>query len=140
VQGALSRARDILLSSRLPNKDLKRADSIGVQAALGRLLAQVLVVESACLGLARLSADRRCALGGLLYHAIGIKQVAVDICTRSVSELAELIGATAYRQTDVMERLWRDVQAIRFHPPTRLISQEILGKWWLGAPFSFDLF
>jgi hypothetical protein len=37
-----------------------------------------------------------------------------------------------------MARLWRDVQAVRFHPPTRLVGRQIIGRWALGLPLSLD--
>jgi hypothetical protein len=33
----------------------------------------------------------------------------------------------------------RDAQAIRFHPPTRFATRQILGRWALDLPFAFEL-
>ncbi|HEU5321987.1 MAG TPA: hypothetical protein VFX28_14365, partial [Methylomirabilota bacterium] len=51
----------------------------------------------------------------------------------------ELLGAQAYAREGLLARLWRDVQAVRFHPPTRPASRQILGRWALGLPLRYEL-
>jgi alkylation response protein AidB-like acyl-CoA dehydrogenase len=68
-----------------------------------------------------------------------MKHVAVDACIGAVEGAAELLGAKSYARTGKLARLWRDVQAARFHPPTRLAARQLLGRWALQLPFNFEL-
>ncbi len=49
------------------------------------------------------------------------------------------MGGHSYARGTVWERRWRDVQAARFHPPNRLVSRRLLGRWALGLPPAFEL-
>jgi alkylation response protein AidB-like acyl-CoA dehydrogenase len=137
VQAAIDAARDGL--RRTFFGDVERAASPSAQAALGESLAGALSIEAACAAIAermdRKESDPRC----LVPAALAVKHVAVDACIRAVEGAAELLGAKSYGRTEKLARLWRDVQAARFHPPTRLAARQLLGKWALQLPFSFEL-
>ncbi|HZB48383.1 MAG TPA: hypothetical protein VE547_04765, partial [Mycobacteriales bacterium] len=50
-----------------------------------------------------------------------------------------LVGVRSYSSSGSASRLWRDAQAARYHPPTRVATRQILGRWALGLPFGFEL-
>jgi alkylation response protein AidB-like acyl-CoA dehydrogenase len=56
-----------------------------------------------------------------------------------VGALAEAVGGSAYSRALTLERLWRDAQAIRFHPPTSPATRQHLGRSALGRPSEVEL-
>lgn len=135
----LEAVRTALGKARVRHLDAVRAQLPSVQSAMGELTAGIATHELACIGLAR-SADADGAdPRGLLPAALALKHTAVDVCTRAVAEAAELVGAQSYGRRGPFERLLRDVQAVRFHPPVRIATRQILGRWALGYPFGFEL-
>ncbi len=139
VEAAMQEAATGLRSSRLSYLDATRAVLPSVQAQLGELAAGMLTVETACAGVAAALDSRRHDPRSLLPAALAMKHASVEICTRAVEGAVELLGGQAYARTGTLARLWRDVQGARFHPPTRLTSRQLLGRWALGLPFSFEL-
>lgn len=135
----LTRVRQALHKSRVRHLDAVRAELPSVQTALGELTASLATQELACAGLARTMDHPGTDPRGLLPAALGLKHTTVDVCTRLVGEAAELVGAQSYGRRGPFERFLRDVQAVRFHPPTRLATRQMLGRWALGFPFSFEL-
>jgi alkylation response protein AidB-like acyl-CoA dehydrogenase len=127
-----------LQKSSLPHLNCRRADLPSVHGQLGDEIAGLLAVEAACTAVAT-GLDRGGSTADLLPVAIATKHRAVEVCTRAVENAAELLGGVSYARTSAVARLWRDVQAVRFHPPTRLVGRQIIGRWALGLPLSFDL-
>jgi len=128
-----------LRSATLAHLGAARAELPSVQGQLGELLAPTLALEAGCAKVAdRLDSGQHdpCSLVPL---AVAIKHVAVNTCIRAVEESAELVGGSSYARTGTFARLWRDVQAARFHPPIRLAARQLIGKWTLGLPFFFEL-
>jgi alkylation response protein AidB-like acyl-CoA dehydrogenase len=139
VRAALDTVRAVLHTSSIPYLKAARAELPSFQSLFGELVAEALVMESACVGVAALFDRRDRDPRGLLPLAIALKHTAVEICTRAVADACELAGAQSYSRNGILERLWRDVQGARFHPPTRPASRQILGRWALGLPFTFEL-
>jgi len=135
----LGQVRQALQKARVRHLDAVRAQLPSVQSAVGELSATLATQELACIGLARTADAGGVDPRGLLPAALGLKHTSVEACTRVVAEAAELVGAMSYGRRGPFERLWRDVQAVRFHPPVRLATRQILGRWSLGYPFSFEL-
>lgn len=129
----------ILKQSRISYLDETRSSVPAYQSAFGKLVISALNFESACIHAARCADGRRLAQAALFPIALSIKDSAVDVCTRVVSEALELCGGRTYGAKDNLSRLWRDVQAIRFHPPTRITTENLIGRWALDVPFAFDL-
>jgi alkylation response protein AidB-like acyl-CoA dehydrogenase len=136
---ALDAARDELRQSRVSHLGGTRAELPALQDALGEVVAGMLTVDAACTAVAARMDARRDDPRRLVPTAVGVKDVAVEACIHAVETVAELVGGAAYARTGILARLWRDVQAARFHPPTRLVTRRALGKWALGVPFSFEL-
>lgn len=139
VEAAVDAASDDLHRSTLSHIGSARAQLPSVQGQLGELIAPTLGLEAACAAVAERLDSRRHDPRSLVPVALAIKHAAVDACSRAVEGSAELVGGKSYARTGILARLWRDVQAVRFHPPTRLATRQILGKWTLGLPFSFEL-
>jgi alkylation response protein AidB-like acyl-CoA dehydrogenase len=139
VRAALDAACDSLKRSTVPDLGSARADSPSVQGQLGELIAPTLAIEAACATLADRIDSRNHDPRSLVPFAVALKHVSVDACIHAVEASAELLGGKSYARTGIFARLWRDVQAARFHPPTRLTSRQLLGKWALGLPFGLEL-
>jgi alkylation response protein AidB-like acyl-CoA dehydrogenase len=116
-----------------------RAELPSVQGQLGQVLARTLPLEAACIAVAERVDGGLHDPGNLLPLAVAIKHSAVDACTRAVERSAELAGARSYARASKLARLWRDVQAARFHPPNRLLGEQLLGQRALDRMCDFDL-
>jgi alkylation response protein AidB-like acyl-CoA dehydrogenase len=138
VRAAVDAACSALHRSGLSHLGGTRASLPSVQGQLGDVVAGALTLEAACANIAE-RVDCRHDPRSLLPLAVALKHVAVDACVRAVEQSAELAGGESYVRTGVLARLWRDVQAARFHPPARLASRQLLGKWVLELPFTFEL-
>ncbi len=115
-----------------------RAQLPSFKSALGDCFGHLLAVEAACVALSRAFDDGSCEPAALLAHALSLKQAALEVCPRLVEECIELCGGRAYERTGVMARLWRDVQGLRFHPPARLMTREMLGRAVLEEQLDLD--
>jgi alkylation response protein AidB-like acyl-CoA dehydrogenase len=136
---ALEAARDELQRAPVSYLGSTRSGVNSVQVAFGEVVAGVLAIEAACAMVAARMDEARDGPRTLLPVALGVKHVTVDACIRAVETAGELVGAASYKRSAPLARLWRDVQAARFHPPTRLATRQLLGRWALGLPYSFEL-
>ena len=125
--------------AELHHNNARRSDLVSYQLTFGGTAARILSIESACAGLAERMDRREQSPRCLLPFALAVKESAVEACTGCVSSLAELVGSQAFSRSGSLERLWRDVQALRFHPPKRAITQRFLGRWLLGGDLKLDL-
>lgn len=139
AQASIDAAREELPRSHLSYLGSTRADLPSVQGGLGEVVAHMLTLEAACVAVADRLDSREHDPRSLVPLGIAVKHASVEACIRAVEISAELLGGRSYARTSTHARLWRDVQAARFHPPTRLASRQILGRWALDLPFSFHL-
>ncbi len=137
VKSAVDFACEGLRASDSSESGAARAMLPSVQGEVGEVIAAALAIEIACAGVADRLDSRHHDPRNLVPLAFAIKDVAVDACIRGVEVLAELVGGRAYARTGTLARLWRDVQAVRFHSPTRFATRQLLGKKALGLPMSF---
>lgn len=76
--------------------------------------------------------DDRVAHGPLWAAKIlAAKQHAVESAQRVVNLALEIAGAASLSKTNELERLYRDVRAGGFHPPSAHASYEIIGRSYL---------
>ena len=139
AEAALEAACASLEAAELAHLGAARATLPSVQAALGDAVMPALTLEAACAGLAERFDAGGCDARALLPAAVAIKTGATNACIRLVESVAELVGGSAYARSSRLARLWRDVQAARFHPPNRLLARQMLGRWALGRGTSFTL-
>ncbi|MEH2500346.1 alkylation response protein AidB-like acyl-CoA dehydrogenase [Bradyrhizobium sp. AZCC 1678] len=139
AHSALAVASELLRSSHLSHLGVKRDKNSSHQGWLGDLVADLTALECACFGLASRYDHDHAGATKLLPLALSVKQSSIDRCSRIVAQAMEMVGGRAYAKDGLLARLLRDVNAIGFHPPTRLASRQMLGKWMLGLPFSFEL-
>jgi alkylation response protein AidB-like acyl-CoA dehydrogenase len=59
---------------------------------------------------------------------------AVDGARRVVDLALNIEGAGALSRSNELERLYRDVRAGAFHPPSATTASEVIGRAYLGAP------
>jgi alkylation response protein AidB-like acyl-CoA dehydrogenase len=60
------------------------------------------------------------------------KSILADACIKTVSKAMEIVGGRAYLQNSEIERLYRDVRAVIFHPLPEKAQQFLLGNYLLG--------
>ncbi|MGY1634620.1 acyl-CoA dehydrogenase family protein [Geodermatophilus sp. SYSU D01186] len=134
----LTEAGALLGRTRVHHLGTRRADLPSTHQVVGDVLTEVLTVQAACLGIAARLADGA-APEGLLPHAVALKQRCADAVTAGVGRLGECIGGLSFSRRTPFERLWRDVQAARFHPPTAAAARQYLGRTGLGLPADLAL-
>ncbi|MEW9528647.1 acyl-CoA dehydrogenase family protein [Microbispora sp. NPDC049125] len=135
---ALDAAADLLRRQRIAHLDAARAELPSYQAAIGEHVADLLTLEAACANTAA-RMDAGVAPQTLLAGALAVKQRAVRAVPDLVAALAECAGGASYARKGPLERLWRDAQAVRFHPPTPAATRQYLGRRALGLRASLDL-
>ncbi|MGQ0841390.1 acyl-CoA dehydrogenase family protein [Actinokineospora sp.] len=138
ARAALGHAADLMGRLRIAHLDSSRAELPSYQAALGDHVAALLTLESACADVAR-RMDAGAAPEYLVSAALAVKQQAVRAVPDAVGAFAEACGGASYARSLPLERLWRDAQAIRFHPPTPAATKQYLARRALGLPSSLDL-
>jgi alkylation response protein AidB-like acyl-CoA dehydrogenase len=60
------------------------------------------------------------------------KSIVSDACIKTVSKAMEIVGGRGYLQSSEIERLYRDVRAVAFHPLPEKAQQYLLGNYILG--------
>lgn len=137
AKSALQTASAAMLKGSIAG-GLKRADSPAMKSMLGELHASVLVLESACAGIAQ-RIDAGAAAEDCLNAAMALKHQSVEVCTRAAAGAMELSGAASYADGSKLAALLKDMQGVHFHPPTRFVIRTDLGRALLGRPITFDL-
>ncbi|MEJ2853190.1 MULTISPECIES: acyl-CoA dehydrogenase family protein [unclassified Saccharothrix] len=138
AQAALAVARDLLGRLRIAHLDARRSELSCFQQPVGEHVAALLELEAACAGLAA-RVDAGHPPEDLTAAALGVKLTAVRVVPEAVAALVEACGGAAYARSTPLERLWRDAQAIRFHPPTPAAVRQYLGRRALGVAAALDL-
>jgi alkylation response protein AidB-like acyl-CoA dehydrogenase len=139
VRAAIETALARLRRARVAHLGTERARLPSTQSALGEAVARVLTQEVACTRVAGLLDGGEVDPRDLLPAALAVKHSVAEIVTSVVGDLAELMGAESYSRRGALERHWRDAQAARYHPPTGPATRQMLGRWTLGLPFTFEL-
>ncbi|MFD6286214.1 acyl-CoA dehydrogenase family protein [Streptomyces sp. NPDC060205] len=139
ISAAVDQARAALENARITHLGASRSELPSFQSALGALLVEVLPLEAACAGLARQLDARTADPRSLIPALLALKCRAAELATRAVEAASELVGVASYAATGTASRLLRDAHAARFHPPTRFATRQLLGRWALGLPFTFEL-
>ncbi|MET0532809.1 MAG: acyl-CoA dehydrogenase family protein [Steroidobacter sp.] len=66
--------------------------------------------------------------GGAMVKAIAVKEIVIARSMTAVSKAVEIAGGRSYFRKSPLERLFRDAQAGRFHPPSAPTSLQIIGQ------------
>lgn len=138
AQSVLDEARELMGRVRVAHLDASRAESPSFQGVVGDQVGALLTLGAAVVGLAG-AMDAGADPERLLPAAIAVKQHSVAMVPAAVAAVAESCGGVAYSRASRLTRLWRDAQAIHFHPPTRFASRQYLGRLSLGVPAFLDL-
>ena len=138
AEKALAVAVASLRKATVGGSSSTRAEAELVQGAVGRVATQLLVLVTA-LGDQCRAFDSLALTGARFAAAIALKNAAIAHASEATSALAGLMGGPAYASGTEFERLWRDAQAGRFHPPTPLVSERLVGAAILGQDLTFDL-
>ena len=132
VEAALEAAVDSLHHQRVDHLGVTRAEVVAYQLPLGQVVGDLLEATGAVVATAGALDSRVLSPGDILAHALAAKRRVAQIAVSTVDRLAELMGAGALRVGQPLERLVRDVQAARYHPPTQVVTEQVLGRWALG--------
>jgi alkylation response protein AidB-like acyl-CoA dehydrogenase len=135
---ALDLAAAHLARARYNGGGQVRAAYPELQAALGAVFERYLVLANACQSVARAMDERADAAETVLASALALRASAVETA-RMLGDLSELCGGMAYGQGSPLAALWRDAQAVLYHPPTRLVCHQMLGRQLLGQPMFYEL-
>ncbi|WP_169952700.1 acyl-CoA dehydrogenase family protein [Microbispora sp. H11081] len=138
ARAALDAGAGLLHRMRIAHLGAARAELPSYQATLGEHVAALLTLEAGCAAVAA-RMDAGADPQALLAAALAVKQQAVRTVPDLVAAVAECAGGVSYGKGGVLERLWRDAQAIRFHPPTPAAARQYLGRRALGLRASLDL-
>jgi len=138
AQSALGEASRLLHRGRISHLGAPRAELPSYQGVVGNAAADLLVLEAGCAGLAA-RMDRGDDPVALLAAALAVKERAAAAVPAAVAAVAESCGGAAYAGRGELARLWRDAQAVRFHPPTGPAVRQYLGRRSLGLPARLDL-
>lgn len=139
VEAALAETVAALVRQSVAHLKVRRSDLDVYQAALGRAGGDLLEVSAAIVAGAAAMDERTAAAGELLPFALATKRRVAQVAVSATDQLAELSGAGALRTDRPMERLVRDVQAARYHPPTPVVTEQVLGRWLLGDDLRIEL-
>lgn len=138
ADAALRTVGKVLGRSRINHLGVSRDRLPSYQGVIGDHTAALLTVETACAHLAALMSAGE-PPHALLPMCLAVKQQAMSVVPEAVAAGIEACGGMAYSRSLPLERLWRDAQAIRFHPPTRAGTRQYLGRAALGLPALLDL-
>jgi alkylation response protein AidB-like acyl-CoA dehydrogenase len=115
-----------------------RASYPEFQTSLGSAVDRYLLLVNACKSVARDMDERLESPEAVLASALSLRASAVEIA-RVLADLSELCGGFSYAAASPLAALWRDAQAILYHPPTRLVCHQMLGRLALQKPMYFEL-
>lgn len=138
AQAAIDDAREAMRHTRVAHLDTVRAELPSYQGEVGDQVGPLLTLAAAVQAIAA-AMDSGDAPERLLPMALAAKQHSIAVVPMALAALNESCGGQAYARSKRLERLWRDAQAIHFHPPTRFASRQYLGKLALGLPAQLDL-
>jgi alkylation response protein AidB-like acyl-CoA dehydrogenase len=138
AEAALAEAAALLGTLRIAHLGSSRAELPSYQGSVGEQVAALANLEAACSGLARQLDDGHDPKA-LLAPALAVKQQTIRVVPAAVATLMETCGGRAYGRDTKLERLWRDAQAVRFHPPSSFATNQYLGRRSLGLPAGLDL-
>ncbi|TYZ55661.1 acyl-CoA dehydrogenase [Ralstonia solanacearum] len=135
---ALQMTTEHLARAKYSGGQRTRASYPEFQTSLGAIVDRYLLLANACKNVARAMDERRDPPQVVLASALSLRSSAVDIA-RSMADLSELCGGMSYGQKSPLAALWKDAQAILYHPPTRLVCHEMLGRMALGQAMFYEL-
>jgi alkylation response protein AidB-like acyl-CoA dehydrogenase len=115
-----------------------RASYPEFQTRLGSAVDRYLLLANACKSVARGIDERRDTSEAALASALSLRASAVEVA-RLIGDLAEMCGGMSYGERSPLAALWKDAQAILYHPPTRLVCHQMLGRLLLDEPMFFEL-
>lgn len=138
VQAVADKARSILISTNLYSKQAPRGSLPSFQRAFGDVHAKISLLSEACVSIASQASDPEFRFESILASSLSLRHVATDICMDAVFKLAELVGASAYGNSHFVSRAMRDIHALAFHVPNRIMCQEMIGQILLGMQPKLD--
>lgn len=140
--GLLERALEYTMQRmhelKLPPNDLSRAEDPLFQSKLGEAYVMAQSCEMAVAGLAQALSGHEIVPGNALPQALAIKQQTYHVSLSVISQCLDLLGASEFTVGNCLMKWFSDLQAVRYHPPTPLSVNKILGQQALGVAVEFD--
>nr|WP_315463280.1 acyl-CoA dehydrogenase family protein [uncultured Rhodoferax sp.] len=135
---ALGQTCEHMAKAKYAGGNQVRASYPEFQTSLGSAVDRYLLLVNACKSVARAMDDRVESSEAVLASALSLRASAVEIA-RMLVDLSELCGGSSYGAGAPLAGLWRDAQAILYHPPTRMVCHQMLGRLALQKPMYFEL-
>lgn len=139
LSSAVNLAAEQMRNSSVSHLGVPRSHLPSYQALLGDAATTLLTLELACSGIAALADAREVDPKVLLDSAMALKSHAARAIPAAMECLIDASGVAGYRQDHPLSRMWRDIQAIRHHPPTPVATRQMLGRAAAGMPYTFEL-
>jgi alkylation response protein AidB-like acyl-CoA dehydrogenase len=125
--GVAEEAREIALRSLQKARNSNFRDHALTDAMIGEMEIAFVTAASARDSLT-LQIVEATETADIVRLGLTLKQIAVDNAIATVERAVAIAGGGAYFRKSPLERLARDVQAGRFHPPAAPVSQQIIGS------------
>lgn len=138
IDEALGVAVEQMSRQRIAHLARGRHEVTAYHGPLGAVVAGGLESCAAVLAIAA-ALDSGRAAADVLPTALAIKHRVAGLVATSLATLTEAVGAGSLRTGAPLERLLRDAQAARFHPPTPIATESILAQWLLDGELRLEL-
>ena len=125
--GVAAEARELALRSLQKARNSNYRDASLTDAMIGEMEIAFVTAASARDSLTPQLVEAT-ETGDIVRLGLTLKQIAVDNAIATVEKAVAIAGGGAYFRKSPLERLARDVQAGRFHPPAAPVSQQIIGS------------
>ena len=125
--GVAAEARELALRSLQKARNSNYRDASLTDAMIGEMEIAFVTAASARDSLTPQLVEAT-ETADIVRLGLTLKQIAVDNAIATVEKAVAIAGGGAYFRKSPLERLARDVQAGRFHPPAAPVSQQIIGS------------
>jgi acyl-CoA dehydrogenase len=125
--GVAAEARELALRSLQKARNSNYRDASLTDAMIGEMEIAFVTAASARDSLTPQLVEAT-ETADIVRLGLTLKQFAVDNAIATVEKAVAIAGGGAYFRKSPLERLARDVQAGRFHPPAAPVSQQIIGS------------
>jgi acyl-CoA dehydrogenase len=125
--GVAQEAREIALASLQKARNSNYRDAALTDAMIGEMeIAYVTAASARDQMTAQIAEATEPA--DIVRIGLTLKEIAVEQAIATVGKAVAIAGGSSYFRKSPLERLARDVQAGRFHPPSAPVAQQIIGS------------
>jgi acyl-CoA dehydrogenase len=125
--GVAQEAREIALASLQKARTSNYRDAALTDAMIGEMEIAYMTAASARDQMTAQIAEAT-EPADIVRIGLTLKEIAVEQAIATVGKAVAIAGGSSYFRKSPLERLARDVQAGRFHPPSAPVAQQIIGS------------